>query len=181
MRRKIKMIRIKAEWIKPYEEKVLTSGLCDFSLPVCFVSVNGERGAVYDSTGYTCLDNIDFKDTDNVLELVEKTMANLNKASEYLIDPVRIVLDGQTVFQNLKKRDVKFAYIPAENQRGMDNIMSILSYFELRCNRTDAAIIRTLATYIQGRNLSPEEIVKHVSFVRRELKKERRREGNRSA
>ena len=52
--------------------------------------------------------------------------------------------------------------------------MSVLNRLLSECIRD----VKQLADYL---NLSPEEIVKHVSFVRRELKKERRREGNRSA
>ena len=164
------MLILKTQQIKPFEEKVLASGLCDFSLPASFVNIGGEKNAVYDSCGYTCVDDITLKDTDNMLELIEKTAANLGKAGEFLIDPAHIVLDGRTVFQNLRKRDVKFAYLPSRHQQPMENMMAFLDYFENRSAGEDREIIRVMSRYFRGRDLAPDDIVRHISVVRRDLK-----------
>lgn len=164
------MMIIKAEQIRPFEEKVLASGLCDFSLPASFVNIQGEKNAVYDSSGYTCLDDIRLRDTDNMLELIEKTAANLGKAGEFLIDPAHIVLDGKTVFQNLRKRDVKFVFLPSRKQKPMENMMTLLDYFEKRAEGEDKEILKVMSRYFKGRDLKPEDMVRHLSAVRRELK-----------
>ena len=169
------MVIMKADGIKLFEEQVLSSGLCDFSLPADFVTIGGVRNAVFDSSGYTCLDDIEFKDTDNILELVEKSLSNLNKAGEYLIDPAHIVLDGRTVFQNLRRRDIKFAYVPSRAQQPMENIMALFDYFESRACLADGIVLRTISTYIRGRDLSPRDGARHISYVRKELRKERGR------
>jgi hypothetical protein len=164
------MLIMKADGIKPFEEQVLSSGLCDFALPADFVTIKGVRNAVFDSSGYTCLDDIKFRSTDNILELVEKSLSNLNKAGEYLIDPAHIVLDGRTVFQNLKRRDIKFAYVPSRKQRPMENVAALFDYFEKRSSLADGVVLRTISNYIRGRNLSLRDSARHVSYVRKELK-----------
>ena len=166
------MLLIKSKKIRPFEEKVLTSGLCDFSLPANFVTADGVKSAVYDSSGYTCLDDIIFKDTDDILELLEKTLMNLDKAGEFLIDPDHIVLDGNTVFQNLKNGDVKFAFIPLREQKHRGNVINIMDYFGNRADQDGRVIISKLKKYIIGRNLSMRDAVKHISLIRKDLKTE---------
>ena len=164
------MLLIKSKKIRPFEEKVLTSGLCDFSRPANFVMADGVKSTVYDSSGYTCLDDMIFKDIDNILELLGKTLMNLDKAGEFLIDPDHIVLDGKTVFQNLKKRDVKFAFVPLREQKHRDNVINIMDYLESRADQDGREIISKLRKYIIGRNLSLRDAAKHISLIRKELK-----------
>ena len=164
------MLVIKSKQIRSFEEKVLTSGLCDFTLPASFITTGGIRNTIYDSSGYTCLDDIAFRDLDNILELLGKTMVNLDKAGEYLIDPAHIVLDGSTVFQNLKKRDVKFAFVPMRTQKPRDNIINIIDYMEERAEIKDRRLINDLKKYIIGRDLPMREAARHISMIRRELK-----------
>ena len=163
--------RFDAKNLKPYEEKVIASGLCDFSLPAAFVTVNDEKQAIYDSSGYTRLDEMEFENIDEMLELLEKAMANLKKAGEFLIDPNQIVLNDKTVFLDRKRRDVKFAYIPSRVQRPMQNVIELTNYLEHIAQPMYKQVLGNLSNSIRAGHLSLKESASRTSVVRRELRR----------
>ena len=55
--------------IMPFEEKVLASGLCDFTLPASFINEKDKKWVVYDCGGYTALSELPLTEPDKVLEV----------------------------------------------------------------------------------------------------------------
>ena len=163
--------RYDARNLKPFEEKVIASGLCDFSLPAAFVTVNDVRQAIYDSSGYTRLDGLEFANIDEMLELLEKSMANLKKAGEFLIDPDQIVLNGKTIFMDRRRRDVKFVYVPSRMQRPMQNVLELTDYLENQAQPIQKQILSRLSDTIKEEHLSLKESATRTAVVRREIRK----------
>ncbi len=155
--------------ILPFEEKVLSSGLCDFVLPANFIKEKDKKWIVYDCSGYTSLSEIKFSGFDEVLEVLEKSLNNLRKVSEFLIDPCKVRMNGQTVFHNLKRRDIKFAYMPAESDSMADNIAELIECLQLKVGNEEKRILREMQERMLCRNMSLREMADHVSMKRREL------------
>ncbi|MGI6737766.1 MAG: DUF6382 domain-containing protein [Anaerovoracaceae bacterium] len=104
---------IPAEHLHDYEERTLTSGLCDFILPMQFY-FHGERvEMLYQCSGYTCAAELPLTTARQYFELLAKAIESLSKAGEFLLDPERMCLTRQTVFYHRRCRDVKIAYVPA--------------------------------------------------------------------
>ena len=151
----------------PFEEKVLASGLCDFALPASFVSEKEKKWIVYDVSGYTCLAEMPVLDEDLLLEVFEKTLANLAKASEFLIDPAKVMLGPETVYFNPKKRTVRFAYMPVEESSVAANVRSLSEYLASRSYRELSSFIIKITDEMLMRNMQPAEMAAHVALMRR--------------
>lgn len=83
--------------IKDFEERVLSSGLCDFILPVNLMYNASSVIINYDASGYICLKDMDLLRLPDIFEILEKTLVNLKRVSEFLIDPERITLSAETI------------------------------------------------------------------------------------
>ena len=154
----------------PFEEKVLCSGLCDFTLPASFIREGQDKWVLYDSSGYTCLADLDLGTADFVFEVLEKTIANMRKAVEFLIDPAKITLSERTVFFDLKKRDVKFAYFPDEDGSLAGSVGGLMMYLAERAPGNAAAALRSMEREMKVRNMSLRDMAGYASLVRRDLK-----------
>ncbi len=151
----------------PFEEKVLASGLCDFTLPASFINEKERKWVVYDCDGYTSLSELPLTDPDLILEVFEKTLFNLRKASEFLIDPAKVRLCPETVFFDLKKRTVRFAYMPVEDSSVAANVRCLSEYLAERAGRTFSAFIVQMTDEMMMRNMSLREMSAYVALMRR--------------
>lgn len=154
-------------WVMPFEEKVLASGLCDFTLPASFVSGNNKRWVMYDCSGFTALSELPLSGPDEILEIFEKTLFNLRKASEFLIDPAKVTLSPKTVYFDMKKRIVRFAYMPAEKSSVAANIRSFSEYLAERTDRAFASVLVEMTDEMIMRNMSLREMSGYVALMRR--------------
>lgn len=157
--------------ILPFEEKVLCSGLCDFTLPASFIRKSDSQFVVYDCSGYTALSELRLEKTDDFLEVLEKAISNLKKASEFLIDPAKITLSEETVYHNLKKRDVKFAYMPLQGSCVARNVSGLIGLLEEKAPEDVRRILKDIDREIREKNMSLKDMVHHVALRRRQLRK----------
>ena len=154
--------------IMPFEEKVLASGLCDFTLPASFINENDKKWVVYDCGGYTALSELPLTEPDKVLEVYEKTLFNLRKASEFLIDPAKVKLGPETVYFDMKKRTVRFAYMPVEGSSVAGNVRSFADYLAARTLAPLSAFITEITEEMMKRNMSLREMTGYVALMRRQ-------------
>lgn len=153
--------------IKPFEEKVLASGLCDIMLPMDFIGVNEDMDITYDASGYRQINDMDLSDFDLVLEILEKTMGNLEKAGEFLLDPGKILLTKITVHQDPRCRDIKIAYNPGGSGNVITNIAGFIEELSLGLDDSAKEKMDEIREYIMENNLSLKDAACHVSKVRR--------------
>ena len=153
--------------IKPFEEKVLASGLCDIMLPMDFVGVNEDKSYRYDANGYRSVKEISPGDFDLVLEILEKTISNLGKAGEFLLDPGKILLNSGTVYQNPRCRDIKIAYVPEGSGSTMTNLLRFIGDLAAGLEGEDRERLLKAKDFIEENNLSLGDAANHISEIRR--------------
>ena len=154
-----------------FEERVLMSGLCDFTVPVSVMSMGGKKQIIYHIDGYISVASMEFDKVSKVFEIVEKTIWALGRSREFLIDPGKITLTCETVFYNRRKKDVKIAYIPVPRPkyRVNDSISSFMGELAERTSGESKRYLMTAREKIQGEGLSLDDALDYIKEVRREL------------
>ena len=108
-------IQLKEGAIKDYE-KIVLSEINDIFMPMGFVSFDEGELVTYNCSGYASLKQCDIKEALEALEILERTMLLISRASEYLISPNMITLNMDTIFYDRESRQVRIAYVPVENE-----------------------------------------------------------------
>ncbi|MEE3362780.1 MAG: DUF6382 domain-containing protein [Anaerovoracaceae bacterium] len=155
--------------IRPFEEGILTSGHCDFSLPMSFMRCDGKTVVKYNADGYSALSDLIPEDERSILEIIEKTMIMLKRSKEYLIMPGKIVLTKDTVFYNVRTGDLRIAYVAGGQGVLNDHIVDfILSFRDGEDARTREHLDR-IAAVIKEENPSLTDIVDMMGEERRDM------------
>ncbi len=164
------VIEVKETKVMPFEEKVLTSGLCDFVLPMKFKKSKGMSKITYDCSGYSTISQIKLQGIKDILEILEKTLITYNKSNEFLINSEKIALTVDTVFYHLKYRDVKIAYIPSQEHRSFkENLEIFINQLKEYGDGQSRRILDKTYEEIQCRNLNAKEAINYIGSLRREL------------
>jgi len=164
-------VEIPEESLKPFERKVLESGLCDFAVPMSFYRHNGMQKIRYECSGYVALSEVNLSDTSDVFEIIEKTLLALKKSSEYLIDPGKILLNQDTIYVHHKHKDVRIAYVPGlyNGNSGYKNILEFFTIIEERIPIIGRGYLQKLKEEIFTNNRSLPDLVTIVGEIRREI------------
>ncbi len=159
-------VELAAGMIPGYEERVLTSGLCDFSLPMTFTHRKGRSWAHYDCRGYVAAGEMDLKTPADVLEIMEKTLITLRKSGEFLIDPSRVLLTKETVYYHPKKKQVRIAYMP-NPRRDPGQIFAFLRDLAEGLSDEWRETIEDACREAARRNYSLQDLADHIGRLRR--------------
>lgn len=160
-----------AETVKPFERKVLESGLCDFAVPMTFFRHDGKQKIRYECSGYVALSEMDLSDTSVVLEIIEKTLLALKKSGEFLIEPGKIRLTPDTIYVHNKYKDVRIAYMPGmtEVNRLQQHLLEFILLVEERVARTGKGYTSQLKVEIIRNNRSIADLIAIVGEMRRKI------------
>jgi len=164
-------LELPEETVRPFERKVLESGLCDFAVPMTFFRQNGKQKIRYECSGYVALSEIDLTDTDNVFEIIEKTMLALRKSGEFLIEPGKIRLTPDTVYVHNRHKDVRIAYVPGlrEGNRLQQHLLEFILLVEERIPRSGKVFTSQLKEEIIRNNRSLTDLIAIIGEMRREI------------
>ena len=164
-------VELPEESIKPFERKVLESGLCDFALPMTFYRHNGMQKIRYECSGYVAFSEANLSDTSNVFEIIEKTLIALKKSGEYLIDTGKILLNQDTIYVHHKHNDVRIAYVPGLDigNRGQQNLLEFFSIVEERVPSSGKGYLKRLKEELIINNRSLPDLITIVGEIRREI------------
>jgi hypothetical protein len=164
-------VELPEEAIKPFEKKVLESGLCDFAVPMSFYRQNGMQKIRYECSGYVALSEANLSDTSNVFEIIEKTLLALKKSGEYLIDPGKILLNQDTIYVHHKHKDVRIAYVPGiyKGIRGHQNLLEFFLIVEERIPASGKGYIQKLKEEVIINNRSLTDLITIIGEIRREI------------
>lgn len=164
-------VELPEESIKPFERKVLESGLCDFAVPMSFYRHNGVQKIRYECSGYVAFSEVNLSDTSDVFAIIEKTLLALKKSGEYLIDPGKILLNQDTIYVHHKHNDVRIAYVPGlyNKNGGLKNLLEFLVIVEERMPISGKGYIQKLQEEIIKNNRSLPDLLTIVGEVRREI------------
>lgn len=164
-------VELPEEAIRPFERKVLESGLCDFAVPMSFFRHNGMQKIRYECSGYVAFSEVNLSDIGNVFEIIEKTLLALKKSGEYLIDPGKILLNQDTIYVHHRHKDVRIAYVPGlrEASHSQQNLIEFLSIVEERIPASGKGYIKKLKNEVTINNRSLPDLVTIVGEIRREI------------
>jgi hypothetical protein len=159
------------EKVRPFERKVLESGLCDFAVPMTFFRQKGKQKIRYDCSGYIALSELDFIDTENIFDIIEKTLLALRKSGEFLIEPGTIRLTLETVYVHHKHKDVRIAYMPGlhEVNRLQHHLLEFILLVEERMPKSGKEYTGQLKEEIVRNNRSITDLITIVGEIRREI------------
>ncbi|MBR0596370.1 DUF6382 domain-containing protein [Sinanaerobacter chloroacetimidivorans] len=108
-----------------FEKKMLMLHSCPYILPVNMLQVDGFDQVYYDFTGYLTVEEyvcrfknkIPARDkhlyVEDSIKIIANLLRSLKGAELYLLSTDRIPLLTETIFVNLKTREVAFAFIPS--------------------------------------------------------------------
>lgn len=164
-------VELPEESVKPFERKVLESGLCDFAVPMSFYRHNGMQKIRYECSGYVAFSEANLSDTSNVFEIIEKTLLALKKSGEYLINPGKILLNQDTIYVHHKHKDVRIAYVPGiyQGNKGQQNIFEFFLIVEDRIPESGKRYMQRLKEEVITNNRSLADLVTIVGEIRREI------------
>ncbi|MEG0918360.1 MAG: DUF6382 domain-containing protein [Bacilli bacterium] len=162
-------LKVNYEDIKPFEEKVLSSGLCDFAIPMTFYNHKNERNITYDCSGYSSIRDIKPTTTNEVFEIIEKTIITLNKTREFLIRPSKLTLTVDTVYYNMKYKDVKIAVVPCHEEVTIKKIVDFIIQLEAFANEETKEYINCLVKNIDSKNSNMKDMLIYIREQRRVL------------
>jgi Domain of unknown function (DUF6382) len=164
-------LELPEEYIKPFERKVLESGLCDFAVPMSFYRHNGKQKIRYECSGYVAFSEANLTDTSTIFEIIEKTLLALKKSGEYLIDPCKVPLTKDTVYVHYRNKDVRIAYVPGNKNgyRGQQNLLDFFLEVEERIPATGKSYVQKLRQEVTVNNRSLPDLITIVGEIRREM------------
>lgn len=157
------------ENIKPFEEKVLTSGLCDFAIPMSFSFYNNKRNVIYDCSGYASIRELKPETNNEVFEILEKTLITLNKTTEFLIRSNRVELSVDTVYYNLKRKDVKIAFVPIEVGTLQSHLIGFVKELKLSASEETCEYLDCIIENLELFNQNIAELLLYVRNQRRNI------------
>jgi len=163
-------VELPKEAIRPFEEKILASGLCDFIVPMSFLHYKDKSIIKYHCSGYVSVRHLDMDGIKDVMEVVEKTLITLSKAEEFMIRPERITLNTDTAYYNLKRKDVKIAYMPADPDSGTltEKVSDYIDGLGHAAG-SEKRYLSGLQETMRSENLSLKALADHVGEIRREI------------
>ena len=164
-------LKVNYEDIKPFEEKVLASGLCDFAIPMTFYNHKNERNITYDCSGYSSIRDIKPTTTNEVFEIIEKTLKTLNKTREFLIRSTKLTLSIDTVYYNMKFKDVKIAFVPCEEGNINERIVDYINQLKTFANEETTEYIKCIVDSIDSKNSNMKDMLIYIREQRRILQK----------
>lgn len=129
--------------IKELEEKILESGMCNFTVPMWFSRNCDKVKITYECSGYVSLRDLYPKRTVEIFEIIEKTMLTLNRSIEFYIPSENVTLNLDTVYFSPTGRRVKIAYRPDKN----NNIVTKIDRF---LDELESVVNDDTKTYLQA-------------------------------
>lgn len=164
-------LRLKDGSVKEFEKVVLSSGICDLFMPMGFVRLEEGELVSYNCSGYTPLRHCDIEETKEAFEILEKTLILVNRAGEYLITPSKITLNMDTIFYNRKNRQVRIAYVPAEEAQLSlrENVAEFFTQMEGKLKGKDRAYLENVKTQMEEHNYYISDLINMLGEIRRKL------------
>lgn len=119
-------IEMEGDKISHLEEKMLESGLCNFTIPMWISRENGKIKARYECSGLVSVRELQLKKPRETFEIIEKALLALNRSVDFYISPEKVKLTLDTVYYSKTNRSVKIAYIPQNGHSLSSNIKSFI-------------------------------------------------------
>lgn len=164
-------IRLEENTMRDYERIMLSSGKCNFFMPMGFMGDDDGEVVSYDCSGFAPLSNYRIEKTEDALYILECVLMIVGKSVEFLITPARITINVDTVFYNKDTGQVKIAYVPISENRA--SVRRSLAFFieQLKADIRDGNenYLNEASRYIMYHNYYIREMVNKIGLFKRQL------------
>ncbi len=161
-------VEVREDEIKLFEEKVLFSGMCDFIIPMKFSNIEHARKITYDCSGYASVRDLKLKSAREIFEVLEKSLITLNKSIDFFIPPEKVTFNIDTIYYNMKRKNIKIAYIPSVNGNTMDHLNEFIDQLTIYANNETKEYLKSVKKDL---NLTNKNIRDMASFVSEQRKR----------
>ncbi len=164
-------LQLKEGAVKDYEKVVLSSGLCELFMPMGFVSSEEGELAFYHCSGYTPLKECNITEAKEALEILEKTFILVSRAGEYLIAPSSIMLNLNTIFYNKDTKQVRIAYVPAEQESMtlQENMAGLISQVEYGIRGNQKVYLEKIKKQLEEKNYYIKDMIDLIGALKRKI------------
>ena len=164
-------ITFKENAIHDYERVILTSGDCDYLIPMVFIGENDEETVYYNCSGFASISTFRVEKAEDALFIIEKVLLILSNIVEYLISPAKVTLNTDTVFYNQESGEIKIAYVPlpGEAVSVRRNLIKFIAQLKADIKDGNGSYLDKIARQIHYGNYHIKEIISLVGVLRREL------------
>jgi len=164
-------IRLEENTMRHYERVMLTSGECNFFMPMGFMGEDSGEVVCYDCSGFAPISSYRIEKTEDALFILEAVLLIIGKSVEYLITPSRITVTADTVFYNKETGQVKIAYVPMRG-KNIDLRRNLAIFIrQLKrdvCDGKERYLVEA-ARYILCNNYYIREMVNKVGVFKRQI------------
>lgn len=164
-------LKLKDGAIKDFEKVVLSSGACELFMPMGFVSMEEGELVAYNCSGYTSLRQCDIVEIKEAFDILEKTFILVRKAGEYLITPSRITLNLDTIFYKKQTKQVRIAYVPAEEPYTSlrENMAGFLTQMEEMIRGNERSYLQKVRSKMEEQNYYINDLINTIGEMRRQV------------
>lgn len=164
-------LRLKDGAVKEFEKVVLSSGACELFMPMGFVSMEEGELVAYNCSGYTSLRQCGSVEIKEAFDILEKTFLLVRKAGEYLITPGRITLNMDTIFYNKETKQVRIAYVPAEEPHAslQENMAGFITQMEEQFRGNERSYLQNIRSRMEEQNYYISDLIDMIGEMRRRI------------
>lgn len=166
-------LQLKEGAIKDYE-KVVLSELNDIFMPMGFVSFDEGELVTYNCSGYSSLSQCNVTEVMEALEILERTLVLVSRASEYLISPNMITLNLDTIFFDRQSRQVRIAYVPVECEASnlRENMSGFIKEMGKNIHEKGRMYIDKVRSQMEENNYYIQDLINIIGEIRRAAARE---------
>ena len=164
-------ITFKEDAIHGYERIMLTSGECNYLIPMSFIGENDKETAYYNCSGFSALSTYSVEKTEDALFIIEKVLLILGNIAAYLITPAKVTLTTDTVFYNQETNEIKIAYVPLPGE-GINirrNLLKFISQLKADIKDEHVSYLDKIGRIIHYNHFHVNEIIGQIGLLKREL------------
>ena len=162
-------VKMPGERIRPFEQRMLESGLCNFALPMHFVRSGARLTIRYECCGYIALEKMGTLPASLAFEILEKTFLALRSSFDCLLNPDKMKLGLDLVFYHPEERAVRILYLPEDGSEGHSGVSTFLESLRNSLVPEGQPYLDKVIGELSLRNLSLRELANLTGEIRREL------------
>lgn len=154
-----------------FEKVMLSSGECDYLIPMIFVGEDSEQVAYYDCSGFVPLKRYAVETTEDAFYIIENVLLIVRGVADFLIAPAKISLSRDTVFFNTDTGEIKIAYVPATDKPAdlKRNLLFLIAQLKADVADGHEDYLDRLARIIHYGSFHMDELLNRLGLLRREL------------
>lgn len=156
--------------LKDYEKDILTLGVCDAFLRVCFIKDKNITRGIYMTENFVKLEDLDGLSQNEGLSIAINMIRNIMQTERHCIFSEELDLSKKNCFVNCKTWDVKFYLLKDSNLRPFrEKLIDVMeSVFEL-LPEYDGQLMRDAIEYVGKSENNLKAVLRYLERLRQEI------------